>query len=778
MDDLVRETCGFVSPNNVKVFEAAVLDQGGTVGLDGRFSVDSAFTLIPTCLPDEREFRLVGRLPSAGDTLSQFFETDADGGFYRARANETGQFPGMGSDPEFDIGQNVDRVEALARFGVPVDPFVTTTEIMNAGANITNATSDYFRDLNVNPNDRSRVAYETFAITSALIASGLNRPASEEAVRNALEELGTQNIEGILADVSAATDTQQVLPQIEEIPILQLRCSELTFVCSAEASGTRLHLDSLPSDIATMVNPPTRVSDINTIYRNVPLISVEPVTKTARIQVQSDTADIDGVTLERALPNEPSKITLFLNVFDSIDENRCTEGDYSEWGTPAFIKAFRDAVASSRERKAELDESPHNRHTNVLVLDGGFFRFENQSFGDANWAGLVRRDQHSDAASLDGMPEDRIEKTIHGTAVTSIALGGPGLMNINGELGLPITINAMPIYRAEPSGVPGGIDHRLIRDVAGAIDAAEAHIVNMSFGSVNDNDANLRKIKEKFLNKHAPLLIVAAGNLGNNDAPEGRTITSTRIAPQKWGTLDADGGGGFNMIVVAALDPQPAPSKLAWFSNFGDNVVVLGAPGCNIAALRATNEATYVKDSFNGTSFAAPIVSFVAATVRAVMPAGRRTAPWVRARLLATADIEFGVSEGEIESGRVLNPVAAVRVYEDVVTLAEPLGDHGKLLTGQISRMSGSTNLNMISVCETGFDGPHVPLRLFIKPNAGRNNPRAWQMDMITDGDVFHTEPCELRATDPLEILTAKGEVTIRFDMIEDIKFAVHRSTP
>lgn len=231
------------------------------------------------------------------------------------------------------------------------------------------------------------------------------------------------------------------------------------------------------------------------------------------------------------------------------------------------------------------------------------------------------------------------------------------------------------------------------------------------------------------------------------------------------------------MIVVAALDSGSTPPGLAWFSNYGEDVVVLGAPGCRVAALRATPEGGYETAQFNGTSFAAPIVTFTASVLRSVMPRVRQRSPWLRARLLASADLVFGVARGEIRMGRVLNPVDALRVYEDIVTFRDP---DGALMTlrGRITEISGRRSFRMNGICTFGYSDAHDVLRLYAKPDGTQGADRLWYVDLITAQDEFLSQLCDVRGDDPLVLLTGDGPRSIKLSDIEDIKFAIKRSEP
>lgn len=789
LDDLVRENCGFVSSNNRKIFAEAVRAQGGNVDADGYFSVPAEQTAVPDCLPDEQKVRLVGRLPSSKDTLSMIFERDAQGGFYSAREQFRSP-PQVWNNPELVALGTRDPSILLAESGssLKVDgPPSTLTELAAV-------TEDFLRSAGVDASDRSRLAYEGFVAARSLENSGIEYSRAQAALEQALVAIGSDTPGAVLGDVAAAINTRQQVPQLGEVPLVQSFCRHDPSLCVAEASGTLIRLPNLPADVVTELNPRSRVRDIDTFYANVPIVSATPLARSAKVQLRSRptlVADpwgtpstgisqklqaLSDATYEEGPPPYHSSLSLFQNVGDAGPMLSCSQGAIAAWGDVAFQADFRAAVSDAVAAKERLGEALNL--TEILILDGGFFRFDTADFDGVDWARIADKDAHSDLRSLMGMPTKQMENVVHGTAVTSLALGGPGLMNLSSEAGLPITVRSKQIYRSYRQREPGSPDliHTLIANVAKEIREMRPAVVNLSFGSVDDNDAYIRGIKETLFSATAPLLVVAAGNLGDSNGSKGEPVTIARLKPQIWGTDGADAeNGGWNMVVVAALDTGSGAPNLAWFSNYGEDVVVLGAPGCKVTALRATPEGTYEDAQFNGTSFAAPIVTFTASVLHSIMPEKQRGAPWLRARLLASADLEFRLARGEIRMGRVLNPVDALRVFEDIVTFRGP-DDIVRTTRGMIKEISGRRSFRMNAVCDSGYSDPHVMLRLYAKPDGSQRDERRWYVDLITDQDEFKDQPCEVRGSDPLVLQSGDDSIIIPLSDVEDIKFAIERS--
>jgi subtilisin family serine protease len=148
----------------------------------------------------------------------------------------------------------------------------------------------------------------------------------------------------------------------------------------------------------------------------------------------------------------------------------------------------------------------------------------------------------------------------HGTHVAGII----GAVGNNGTAvsGVCWKASIMSVRVLGPGGF--GTSAQISQGVLWAADHG-ARIINMSLGDVNDKD----KIFENAI-KHAGdegvLVVVAAGNEDINVNPDAEPTLPCSFHLE-------------NMICVAALDPN---YQLADFSNYGDKVVDVGAPGVDI----------------------------------------------------------------------------------------------------------------------------------------------------------------------------------------------------
>jgi hypothetical protein len=187
-------------------------------------------------------------------------------------------------------------------------------------------------------------------------------------------------------------------------------------------------------------------------------------------------------------------------------------------------------------------------------------------------------DSHGcDFVDMDGLPDDG---NGHGTAVTSViagSFGGP-VMGVAPNVTY-IAARALDQYASGTTAMEAAAINYLGR--------AGARIINISISG--PDSLAVRNAIAAWPNT---LFIVAAGNSTlDDDGPQGQFPCSDPAA---------------NIVCVAASTPS---DTLASFSNFGALRVDFAAPGQKVSALRLDGSQGF----FNGTSFAAPMVSGIAA---------------------------------------------------------------------------------------------------------------------------------------------------------------------
>ncbi|GAB4008483.1 S8 family peptidase [Spirosoma migulaei] len=177
-------------------------------------------------------------------------------------------------------------------------------------------------------------------------------------------------------------------------------------------------------------------------------------------------------------------------------------------------------------------------------------------------------------------------------------------------------------YRINSLGIRGIADHVQImsvvaipngderdKDVANAIRYAVdngASVINMSFGKYFSPEKTIVDEAIRYANTKGVLLLHAAGN-------DHLDLDSARQYPS---STYLNGQTILNMITVGASSRQNDSTLVAPFSNYGQQMVDVFAPGVLIQS--TTPKGTYGPSS--GTSMAAPVVAGIAAVLKSYFP--------------------------------------------------------------------------------------------------------------------------------------------------------------
>lgn len=191
----------------------------------------------------------------------------------------------------------------------------------------------------------------------------------------------------------------------------------------------------------------------------------------------------------------------------------------------------------------------------------------------------------------------------HGTFVAGIisAIHDNG----QGTKGVTANVKIMPLVVLDAEGYGGSAA------VAEAINYAVnngADIVNLSFGG-NEKSADLKGSITNAYNKGV-LVVAAAGNAINGEKT-GKDMTNAPLYP-----ICYDQEFSKNMILgVLATDEN---SKVTSFTNYGTGCIDLAAPGTDFVSTifqddQLSKFQSYYEDGWNGSSFAAALVSGAAA---------------------------------------------------------------------------------------------------------------------------------------------------------------------
>ena len=251
----------------------------------------------------------------------------------------------------------------------------------------------------------------------------------------------------------------------------------------------------------------------------------------------------------------------------------------------------------------------------------------------------------------------------HGTGVAGIIAAERG--NGLGEDGIASAVRIM-VLRTVPDG-----DER-DKDVANAIRYAAdngARIINMSFGKSHSPFKQVVDDAVKHATSKGVLLVHAAGNDAADLAREPNFPTPKYLA----------GGESDTWLEIGASGWKGAGALAAEFTNYGAQQVDVFAPGVDI-------HTTDVKQDWqrnSGTSFAAPVVTGVAALIMAYHP--ELSARVVRAIILESATplreqlvVRPGTPDEQVRFGELSRTGALVNAYDALKLAAQRAGTGGR----------------------------------------------------------------------------------------------------
>lgn len=224
----------------------------------------------------------------------------------------------------------------------------------------------------------------------------------------------------------------------------------------------------------------------------------------------------------------------------------------------------------------------------------------------------------------------------HGTFVASV-IAGQGI--IDPEVTGIYPEARIMVLRAAPDG--DEYDKDISTSIRYAVDNG-AKVINMSFGKMLSPDSAMVNDAIAYALKHDVLLIQASGNSSLNIDDKGYYPSA----------IDAEGKIYPNFVRVGASDKKGFVADL---SNYGAKKVDLMAPGANLTG----NDSGEHLASASGTSLATPVVSGIAALLRAYFP--RLTALQIKEILVASCRTDEALL-GTCRSSGVVDALKAVQL--------------------------------------------------------------------------------------------------------------------
>ncbi|WAC27883.1 S8 family serine peptidase [Ancylobacter sp. SL191] len=224
----------------------------------------------------------------------------------------------------------------------------------------------------------------------------------------------------------------------------------------------------------------------------------------------------------------------------------------------------------------------------------------------------------------------------HGVGVAGVAIGGRTFEAERQLMSSPIGLG----FASVTSPSDGHISPTVLSDALSyIIKDRQISVMNASF-TINGRIPGVEQLIKDVASR--VVLVVAAGNANNE-------LGSTESWPAMFGGDPGNAAGGI-VITVAAHDRDGTKSP---FSSWSADRVDLLAPGCGIPSYSSNGTAVMDSD-WAGTSFSAPLVSFVAAWLGAYNLNTRE----IKARMISSVDASDALDDVSYSRGTLNIPRA------------------------------------------------------------------------------------------------------------------------
>ncbi len=288
----------------------------------------------------------------------------------------------------------------------------------------------------------------------------------------------------------------------------------------------------------------------------------------------------DSIDIARLENSDNEELQVAARIIQSVEDQGVVV-ESIDWLVEVATAQFKEQIQANEDILLYAYNPEYNSRT---IVGDNYTDFENPHYGNNEIKGSF---------------------STHGTHVAGII----GAVRDNGE-GMNGIADHVAIMGVKI--IPDGDERD--KDVANAIRYAVdngASVINMSFGKGYSPEKYLVDNAMKYAGKHDVLLVLGAGNESTDIDAEPKYPNDTYAKKKLLCPNRAK-----NMLSVGALSPDGGELAIAEFSNYGKNEVDVFAPGVFIYS--TTPDSTY--EYLSGTSFAAPVVSGVAALIRSRYP--------------------------------------------------------------------------------------------------------------------------------------------------------------
>jgi subtilisin family serine protease len=371
------------------------------------------------------------------------------------------------------------------------------------------------------------------------------------------------------------------------LTVFLLTLSFIPVQASGQSSLVRVNIKLTNPAILKTIEDKYNLSNVQTVFEKPSLGYVYAANiDSSQLLALKNESNVIYANLDRSISAADLFITQVTTVNDpffTLDAKNTDQQWYLE--KVKIPEAWSTSTGSTNVTVAILDTGIHASHLDL-----------NDGRVVAGFDEIAKQDIQSAANSDDNG---------HGTLIAGV-IGGISNNRI-GIAGINWNVHLMPVKVLNAKG-----EGDIAQISSGIIWAADhgANIINMSLGGIFDADPTLAAAVTYAYNKGV-LLLSAAGNDSKDYL--GKNLDTTPAYP-----VCADNGQ--NMILgVAATDVNDVKAN---FSDFGINCIDVAAPGVRIlsTAFIPSEPSDNLLIYADGTSLAVPIVSAVAALIKAAHP--------------------------------------------------------------------------------------------------------------------------------------------------------------
>lgn len=234
-----------------------------------------------------------------------------------------------------------------------------------------------------------------------------------------------------------------------------------------------------------------------------------------------------------------------------------------------------------------------------------------------------------------GLISQANETSNHGTHVAAII----GAVRGNG-IGIDGIADKVSLMMLKTNGNIRELrDRNLAKAICFAVDHG-AKVINLSFGKPYSYDKNAVDAAIAYATSKDVLLVHSAGNNGDN-------LENVKFFPNPTNKR--------NWIEVGASGPKDDKSLAADFSNYGESIVDVFAPGVGIYSCITGSK----YECMSGTSMAAPVVAGIAALIREYFP---KLKAWQVKEVICKSVVRRDVLKEKCITGGVVNAYDAIKL--------------------------------------------------------------------------------------------------------------------